>query len=63
MMIPRVIYQTWKTKDRNAWTRSTRRWVGSWEKKNPGFEHRLFDDADWFSRVGRRFQFLRSLVR
>jgi mannosyltransferase OCH1-like enzyme len=44
-VIPRIIWQTWKTKDESTWTRPERRWVRSW-RQNPGFRHELCDDDD-----------------
>jgi mannosyltransferase OCH1-like enzyme len=49
-VIPRVIYQTWRSKSPKAWTRSERRWVASW-RRNRGWAHEIHDDADCLALV------------
>src|SRR5207248_2314317 len=44
-MIPRLIHQTWRTKDVARWTPAERLWVGSW-RANRGWRHELHDDGD-----------------
>ncbi len=54
-MIPRRIYQTWKTKDRATWSWHLRRWVRTWERKNPGYTHQVADDDDCLALVEEHF--------
>lgn len=53
-MIPRVIYQTWRTKDEAAWTAAERRWMRTW-RANTGWRHELHDDDDCLRLVTRRY--------
>lgn len=53
-VIPRVIYQTWRTKDERAWKPAERRWVASW-RKNDGWRHELHDDDDCLAFVRARY--------
>ena len=41
--IPKIIHQTWKSKELPVWAR---RPVKSWKEKNPGWTHILYDDDD-----------------
>ena len=42
-VIPKLIHQTWKTKTLPRWARYA---VHSWRRMNPGYKHRLYDDAE-----------------
>ncbi|MBA6438272.1 glycosyltransferase [Streptomyces sp. GMR22] len=42
-VIPRIIHQTWKDADVPA---AWRRWAESWRRHHPGWEYRLWTDAD-----------------
>lgn len=53
-MIPRVIYQTWRTKDERAWRAVERRWVRTW-RANSGWRHELHDDDDCLRLVRRHY--------
>jgi len=43
MKIPKIIHQTWKTRDIPL---KCQKWVDSWKEKNPDWEHRLWTDED-----------------
>ena len=53
-MIPRVIYQTWRTKDETSWTAAERRWMRTW-RANTGWRHELHDDDDCLRLVTRHY--------
>ena len=50
--IPRLIHQTWKGRDKSkplpGWVQSS---VDSWKRTNPGFVHKMHNDADIEERV------------
>jgi mannosyltransferase OCH1-like enzyme len=52
--IPRVVYQTWRTKDGAAWTPRERRWVRSWRDRS-GLRHEMHDDDDCLALVREHF--------
>jgi len=56
--IPTSIFQTWKTSDVAAWSRSMRGWVKSWQELNAEHVHRLFDDSACFEHIAERFPHL-----
>ena len=41
--IPKIIHQTWKTKDI---PKKYKKWQNSWKKHHPDWEYRLWDDTD-----------------
>jgi len=52
-MIPRAVFQTWKSKDRLPAKFAF--WSSTWVERNPGFRHVLWDDADNRSFVAEKF--------
>lgn len=51
-MIPKSIYQTWKTKEPNESIDKLRR---TWTTQNPSFEYTFFDDSDILSFINEHF--------
>ena len=50
--IPKVIYQTWKTKDLDPNMQAA---MQTWIDMNPEYEHRLFDDAECRAFIEKHF--------
>jgi len=48
---PRLIHQTWKTKNESLQPSWVRRSVASWKAANPGFVHRVWDDGEMEAHV------------
>ena len=53
-VIPRIIFQTWRSKNPKDWTWWERRWVASW-RRNAGWAHEIHDDADCLGLVRAHF--------
>jgi hypothetical protein len=52
-LIPRIVHQTWKTTEVGPPFRAE--WIRSWQEMNPGWQYRLWTDADLEAFVDREF--------
>ena len=42
--IPRIVHQTWKTRDESQWSSTMKNSVSSWRTMNPSYEVKFWDD-------------------